>query len=90
MGYLKPSMGMCCKRHASHARRKCVPGGERTSEGHAEEGGQAGGHAHQRAVAQHLPARAEHVARQPAGGRAAQRQQCGLGPQTAPWKRTLL
>ena len=75
---------MCAKMHASHAWRRCLPCEALTSEGHAEESGQAGGHAHQRAVAQHLPARAKYVARQPACGRAAQCQQRGLRPQTAP------
>ena len=49
----------------------------------AEEGGQAGGHAHERGVAQALPAQPEHAAGHAADRRAAQRQQRRLRAQAA-------
>lgn len=57
----------------------------RTSQGDAEEGGQASGHAHECAVAQALASAAEYAPRQVAAGAAAQRQQRRLGAQAAAW-----
>lgn len=49
----------------------------------AEEGGQAGGHAHERGVAQALPAQSKHAAGHAADRRAAQRKQRRLRAQAA-------